>query len=284
MNLYIPIISDFIHYFIKEDIFEYYCFLNLIISGILFFYFLKKPLEYGRFNNSKNTKSEFSSKYAFMIIHLIPLIIYILFLFLYDDLLNLIPPLSPPSIIWIIYNLYNGLIYPFLRPRYASLFPLKSIIIFTLINTSFSLISAKIYMSSNYRFNFLKDLIRIILILICIILNYFHQSHLKTLRFKNVRGYKIPKFGLFNYISNPSHLLDMIIKLIWLTFYHFDLNTSTLILWILVIHYVRAEALHKWYKKTYKTEYSNKKTAIIPFLNISTIINLFIGTFEYGGL
>ncbi|EFA81317.1 hypothetical protein PPL_05297 [Heterostelium album PN500] len=72
--------------------------------------------------------------------------------------------------------------------------------------------------------------------------------------------YEIPKGGLFNLVSCPHFLMEIIIYFCFVALSNFKSKTLCLNL----IH--RALESHNWYKKTFKSTYPSNRKAIIPFL------------------
>ncbi|GAM20061.1 hypothetical protein SAMD00019534_032360 [Acytostelium subglobosum LB1] len=79
--------------------------------------------------------------------------------------------------------------------------------------------------------------------------------------------YEIPQGGLFNFVSCPHFLSEIVIYLSLLSLSNFNSIT----LWLLIIFTSlnlihRSLDTHRWYKQTFKSQYPHQRMAIIPFV------------------
>ncbi|MTI33086.1 DUF1295 domain-containing protein [Xanthovirga aplysinae] len=96
------------------------------------------------------------------------------------------------------------------------------------------------------------------------IINHVSDQHLISLRQGKETGYKIPKGWLFEYVSCPNHLGEIIE---WWGFFLicFSLPAFSFALWSMVNLIPRTLDHHRWYKNNFSDYPANRK-AVIPFL------------------
>tara|TARA_B110000263_G_scaffold150714_1_gene130791 strand:+ start:260 stop:991 length:732 start_codon:yes stop_codon:yes gene_type:complete len=80
----------------------------------------------------------------------------------------------------------------------------------------------------------------------------------------NQKDYVIPKGGLFNYVSCPNFLGEIIE---WLGFATMTLNLGSIsfLIWTICNLIPRSKAHHKWYKENFE-KYPTTRKAVIPYL------------------
>ena len=100
--------------------------------------------------------------------------------------------------------------------------------------------------------------------LIGLYINVTSDNILIALRKNNEEEYSIPKGFLFNKISSPNYLGEMIEWLGW-AIMTWSLAGLVFFFWTVANLLPRAIANHKWYKKEFENYPSNRK-AIIPYL------------------
>ena len=96
------------------------------------------------------------------------------------------------------------------------------------------------------------------------ILNQYHDNILIDLRKNSTTGYKIPKGGLFKYISCPNFMGE-IIEWFGFALMTWCLPTLSFFLWTMVNLIPRALDHHSWYLKTF-ADYPKNRKAIFPFV------------------
>ena len=103
----------------------------------------------------------------------------------------------------------------------------------------------------------------LIIFIIGIYINISSDNILIKLR-TNQKGYVIPKGKLFNYVSCPNFLGEIIE---WLGFAIMTLNPGSLsfLIWTICNLIPRSKAHHKWYQENFKN-YPKKRKAVIPYL------------------
>ena len=93
-------------------------------------------------------------------------------------------------------------------------------------------------------------------------INWRSDVILFSLRDKKFKGYKIPRGFLFEKVSCPNHLGE-IIEWSGYALMSFSLPALSFALWTMANLVPRALAHHKWYK-SYFADYPTKRKAIIP--------------------
>ena len=96
------------------------------------------------------------------------------------------------------------------------------------------------------------------------VINQYHDWLLIRLRKENMSGYQIPHGGLFQQVSCPNYLGEIIA---WFGFFIVTLSLPafSFLLWTMVNLVPRALDHHKWYKMKFP-DYPLNRKAIIPRL------------------
>ena len=94
-------------------------------------------------------------------------------------------------------------------------------------------------------------------------INISSDNKLISLR-KNSGGYKIPKGGVFNFISCPNYFGE-IIEWIGFSIIALSLPALSFTLWTCFNLIPRALNHHEWYKESFNN-YPVKRKAVIPFV------------------
>jgi 3-oxo-5-alpha-steroid 4-dehydrogenase 1 len=97
-----------------------------------------------------------------------------------------------------------------------------------------------------------------------ILINLQSDSILRKLRSNGESGYKIPKGGMFERVSCPNYLGEIVE---WLGFavLTWSLPGFTFALWTAANLVPRAKAHHEWYQRTFP-DYPPERKALIPYL------------------
>ena len=103
----------------------------------------------------------------------------------------------------------------------------------------------------------------IVLFVSGIIINWKYDNRLIRLRKPGDTGYVIPKGGLFNYISCPN-LLGEIIEWTGYAIISWNLPAVSFLIWTVANLLPRALSHHKWYKQKFEN-YPVQRKAIFPF-------------------
>ena len=96
------------------------------------------------------------------------------------------------------------------------------------------------------------------------IINIKSDDILFALRDDGSTGYKIPRGGLFEKVSCPNYLGEIIEWTGW-AIATWSLAGATFAIWTVCNLAPRALAHHKWYKEEFE-EYPEDRKALVPFL------------------
>jgi steroid 5-alpha reductase family enzyme len=96
------------------------------------------------------------------------------------------------------------------------------------------------------------------------IINIKSDDILFALRDDGSTGYKIPSGGLFEKVSCPNYLGEIIEWTGW-AIATWSLAGATFAIWTVCNLAPRALAHHKWYKEEFE-EYPENRKALVPFL------------------
>ena len=109
-----------------------------------------------------------------------------------------------------------------------------------------------------------RFIIGVLLFIGGMVINWRSDNRLINLRKPGETGYKIPRGGLFKWVSCPN-LLGEVIE--WLGFFLMTWNIASLAFWIWTLANLlpRAVSHHKWYKEKFP-DYPKERKAVIPFL------------------
>lgn len=95
------------------------------------------------------------------------------------------------------------------------------------------------------------------------VINWNYDNRLIHLRQPGETNYKIPKGGLFEFVSCPN-LLGEIIEWTGFAIMCWNLAAVSFLVWTVANLIPRALSHHKWYKKQF--DYPGRRKAIIPFV------------------
>ena len=229
------------------------------VSSFILLQFVRAP--YGR-HLKKGWGKEISNKLGWILMEL-PSFLIILYFYLSFDQSNYASLLS---ILWIIHYFNRTFIYPFRIRTKNKKIPLaivSSAVLFNLMNASLNgyyLANFEQYNSSSFlNWNFYLG---IILFALGFIINQISDTILINLRKPGEVGYKIPSTFLFNYISCPNHLGELI-QWTGFAFIAWNLPALSFLIWTAANLLPRAAGHHKWYKEKFKNYPKNRK-ALLP--------------------
>jgi 3-oxo-5-alpha-steroid 4-dehydrogenase 1 len=246
-----------------EEIFNKIIIAWIILGLIVFLINLKIVAPYGR-HASKKWGILINNRLAWIIMES-----PVLFLVMYFVL----PKIASLNIVtWILFLLFSAhyvhrtFIFPFRIKGSSKKMPLGVIllaIIFNVFNGFF--IGYYLGNFSSYDSSWLLSIPFIagaIMFGVGAFINWRADSILIGIREKGFSGYKIPSGFLFEKVSCPNHLGEMI-EWSGYALMSFSLPALSFAVWTLANLVPRALAHHKWYK-SYFTDYPAKRKAIIP--------------------
>ena len=167
--------------------------------------------------------------------------------------------------IWVIHYINRSIIFP-LRINKSSKIPISvilSAIFFNIINgfTNGFYLGNLASFTNDYIYN-LNFILGLILFVLGVLINITADNILINIRNEN-KGYQIPQGKLYNFISCPNYLGEMIE---WVGFAIMCWSIPSLLfaIWTIANLLPRAISQHKWYKD--KFDYPSNRKAIIPFI------------------
>ncbi|EAY01103.1 3-oxo-5-alpha-steroid 4-dehydrogenase family protein [Trichomonas vaginalis G3] len=280
----IPGIVDFANYLITDEYNEIFPIVNIVLAVFFFFYRFKRPCPYGRLRpQNKKLGAEISPKLAFMIFNLIPFAVTLYFRAYYRYLFSEIPLINIPIIFWLTVYLFRGTIYALLRSKFSNPWPVKTVIYFLLMNISKSILFVRCITFQNWE---LKGAYKITLCVLWVIAFLFgakYDIQLTLKRFKNAKGYKFMKGGIYNLITCPNYFFEFLMNLFLILMIDNDIYSVAVFIWMLPNVLTRAETLHYWSKKFHKPNYPKNRASFIPFIKFESVLEAFLTTLEYGG-
>ncbi|MEN8228810.1 MAG: DUF1295 domain-containing protein [Bacteroidota bacterium] len=237
-----------------------------IVGLVVFVLLLFVTAPYGR-HSRKDWGPSISNRMGWVFMELPSLLVFILF-FLFGP--NEIQPVT-----WIFFALYashytnRSVIYPWRTRTTGKQMPL----VVALMAVCFNLVNGFIngyYFSAfsrEYDWGWLGDarfIMGIILFAGGVFLNWWSDQILLNLRKGGKRGYFIPRGGLFQWISCPNFLGEI---LEWTGFAIMTWSPAALVfaLWTFFNLIPRALDHHKWYRSNFP-EYPPERKAIIPWI------------------
>ena len=168
-------------------------------------------------------------------------------------------------IIWNIHYFNRSIIFP-LRQKQTATCPLVivlSAIFFNLINgfTNGYFLGNLVEYPNNYIYSW-NFIVGSILLILGIIINIKSDNILIKIKKEN-KGYQVPRGFLYNYISCPNYLGEIIE---WLGFFLMTLSAPAFLFlfWTMANLIPRAISNHNWYVNKF-SDYPDERKAIIPF-------------------
>lgn len=253
-----------------------------IVSAIVcFIVFLKWPLRYGRLYKPGTSllHKEISSKAATSIINLAGTIPFLfLFLVAYVPGFNILAP-----VLYILIHLYKGTYYAYKRSKFATPFPLEVVIYRTLVEFYCGFIAMCAFArAKNYPLG-VRDVIKAFVFVGLAGYQGYLDLQLAKLRYKGDKGYKAVTWFPFNLVTSPQYFLEILIWVVWFTFLRFKITTVAHLIWLMPNVVLRAERIHRWTNNFQKVKHS-KRTSMIPYFNISSLMEPLVAFFSTGGL
>ena len=277
--LYIPLLWDALEFFRDPDTYEILCIVNILSAIVLLFYFFKKPLRTGKFYKaSRDRELLIPDKYAVCSFNLIPILVFMFSLEVFDCFWLA----QPQSIVFVMIHLVHAYV-GLRRSRHSNPWPIFPYLYTILYKSMCAILAARAFVDNESVCN--VELYQYIEVCVIVALLFYQGwlDHSRTnLRFHGAKGYKIPTGMAYNFISCPSYLIEIVIWFIWGLMYSLDFGVFAVWIWLLPNVYGRAEVTHRWYLKVFRGSFPNKRTAIIPFLDVGMVLTAILGSMEYG--
>lgn len=247
--------------------YDYFVYGWIALAVVTFFYLLFfNTAPYGR-HSSTNWGPVVSNRAGWILMELPALLFFILFFFLQKPTLTV--ALISFFVLWVIHYTNRSLIFPFRIKTDGKVMPVIIMLSAVLFNTVNTYIVAS-HLGSNWeKYNTAwlytpQFIIGFALFVIGFVINQYADYRLINLRKPGETGYKIPQGFLFNYVSCPN-LMGELIE--WTGFFvmTWSLPTFTFALWTFANLAPRAVAHHKWYQEKFEN-YPKERKAFIPFI------------------
>ena len=240
-----------------------YIWLTLAVIVSLILIFVKAP--YGR-HKTKGWGVEISAKKAWIIMESIPAVLLAAILVLGHnrDLVVLFF-----WAIWTAHYVNRAWAWPNRAKLEQKLMPLNVVILAVIFNTVNCLLNGiwLFDLSGGYELSWVTDprfIFGVVIFFFGMIINIKSDDILFSLRDDGSTGYKIPRGGLFEKVSSPNYLGE-IIEWIGFAIATWSLAGFTFAIWTFCNLAPRAFAHHRWYKEEF-SDYPEDRKALIPFV------------------
>lgn len=171
-------------------------------------------------------------------------------------------------IFWLSHYLHRTLIYPFTQSGRDKPYPLILVGMAFIFNCLNGFVNGYgIFHHTFYSFSWIMTLhfnIGTILFIAGFIINKISDEKLRRIRNSNPSEYQIPRGWLFNYISSPHYLGEIIEWAGWAVM-TWSVPGLAFALFTFANLFPRAITSHIWYKKNF-SDYPKNRKAIIPFV------------------
>lgn len=174
-------------------------------------------------------------------------------------------------ILWIAHYLNRTFIYPLRIKPTAKKMPLLivlSAVFFNLVNAGLNgYFLAELAPAEKYGYTWLTSphfILGLVLFLLGMVINLISDNRLIHLRKPGETGYKIPRGFLFEYISSPN-LLGEILEWTGFAIMAWNLPALSFAVWTFANLVPRALNHHQWYKDHFP-EYPEDRKAVFPFV------------------
>jgi len=237
----------------------------IVFSALIFIILLKITAPYGR-HARKGWGPIVSNRIGWILMEIPSLLIPAFYVFKYQAYLILSPQIIFVSL-WIFHYFYRAILFPF-RLKLRKDIPLSIIgmgIFFNVVNSHLNMFS--IAFIKKYNPSWIRDprfLVGIILFIMGFFIHYTSDSKLINLRENGNSVYKIPEGGMFNLVSSPNYLGEILEWTGW-AIATWSLAGLSFALWTFANLAPRALANHRWYKANFPL-YPKNRRALIPYL------------------
>lgn len=236
-----------------------------ISSVFIFLILLYITAPYGKHIREKWGPS-INNKIGWFFMEIPTVILYVLFYFIGDKTFHILPTIF--LIIWLTHYIHRALIFPFLL-RGKSKMPVLIMLfglIFNLINTYLQSRWINTF-SDPYPVDWLLSPLFItgtLIFFFGFIINIHSDYIIRNLRAPGENEHKIPKGGVFKWVSSPNYLGEIIEWFGWAVL-TWSLPGLIFAIWTFANLAPRARANHQWYKEKF-SDYPNDRDALIPFI------------------
>ena len=252
-------------FFLSYEEYKTVCYIWLTLAVIVFLILIFVKAPYGR-HKTKGWGVEISAKKGWIIMESIPAVLLTVILAIGHnrDLVVLFF-----WAIWTAHYVNRAWAWPNRAKLEQKLMPLSVVILAVIFNTVNCLINGiwLFDLSEGYGLSWLTDprfIFGVVIFFLGMILNIKSDDILFSLRDDGSTGYKIPRGGLFEKVSSPNYLGE-IIEWIGFAIATWSLAGFTFAIWTFCNLAPRAFAHHRWYKEEF-SDYPEDRKALIPFV------------------
>ena len=252
-------------FFLSYEEYKTVCYIWLTLAVIVFLILIFVKAPYGR-HKTKGWGVEISAKKGWIIMESIPAVLLTVILAIGHnrDLVVLFF-----WAIWTGHYVNRAWAWPNRAKLEQKLMPLSVVILAVIFNTVNCLINGiwLFDLSEGYGLSWLTDprfIFGVVIFFLGMILNIKSDDILFSLRDDGSTGYKIPRGGLFEKVSSPNYLGE-IIEWIGFAIATWSLAGFTFAIWTFCNLAPRAFAHHRWYKEEF-SDYPEDRKALIPFV------------------
>ena len=172
-------------------------------------------------------------------------------------------------VIWQIHYLQRTFVYPAMMRPNATPMPVSIVLFGVLFNLGNAYFNGRwvFHLAPDYGVAWLRDprfIAGVGIFISGFLINLQSDSILRNLRKPGEKGYKIPKGGLYRWVSSPNYLGEMLEWAGW-ALATWSLAGLTFFLWTVANLLPRALANHRWYRETF-VEYPRRRRVVIPYI------------------
>lgn len=252
-------------FILSYDEYKTVCYIWLTLAVIVFLILIFVKAPYGR-HKTKGWGVEISAKKGWIIMESIPAVLLTVMLVLGHNRDFVVLFFWA---IWTAHYVNRAWAWPNRAKLEEKLMPLSVVILAVIFNTINCLLNGiwLFDLSGGYELSWVTDprfIFGGVIFFFGMILNIKSDDILFSLRDDGSTGYKIPRGGLFEKVSSPNYLGE-IIEWIGFAIATWSLAGFTFAIWTFCNLAPRAFAHHRWYKEEF-SDYPEDRKALIPFV------------------
>tara|TARA_B100000614_G_scaffold29173_1_gene22776 strand:+ start:8116 stop:8880 length:765 start_codon:yes stop_codon:yes gene_type:complete len=252
-------------FILSYDEYKTVCYIWLTLAVIVFLILIFVKAPYGR-HKTKGWGVEISAKKGWIIMESIPAVLLTVMLVLGHNRDFVVLFFWA---IWTAHYVNRAWAWPNRAKLEEKLMPLSVVILAVIFNTINCLLNGiwLFDLSGGYELSWVTDprfIFGGVIFFFGMILNIKSDDILFSLRDDGSTGYKIPRGGLFEKVSSPNYLGE-IIEWIGFAIATWSLAGFTFAFWTFCNLAPRAFAHHRWYKEEF-SDYPEDRKALIPFV------------------
>ncbi|MEC9120130.1 MAG: 3-oxo-5-alpha-steroid 4-dehydrogenase [Candidatus Thermoplasmatota archaeon] len=252
-------------FILSYDEYKTVCYIWLTLAVIVFLILIFVKAPYGR-HKTKGWGVEISAKKGWIIMESIPAVLLTVMLVLGHNRDFVVLFFWA---IWTAHYVNRAWAWPNRAKLEEKLMPLSVVILAVIFNTVNCLLNGiwLFDLSGGYELSWVTDprfIFGGVIFFFGMILNIKSDDILFSLRDDGSTGYKIPRGGLFEKVSSPNYLGE-IIEWIGFAIATWSLAGFTFAIWTFCNLAPRAFAHHRWYKEEF-SDYPEDRKALIPFV------------------